>query len=251
MKGDKLIRSCCIILGLLLMGGGSLSAQTTHYLFFQTENNKPFYLRLMGTMLSSNASGYLLIPKITDGKYEIHIGFARSETEQQFEVTMDGKDIGFSLKQELDNSWSLFNLVDFSQNKGKTVAVTPPQIKVEEEPAVLNKTKEEEKTAEKKEVKQADTASKTIVQVKEISKTKKLLPQISKIYDRTSVEGIDMVFVVNGTPKSDTVIIYVPAIKPPGMAGKSLKNRAEPDNKGAHISNQTALSAILNPSKKP
>lgn len=234
------------------MGPGSLSAQATHYLFFQTENNKPFYLRLMGSTLSSNASGYLLIPKITDGKYELHIGFAQSDTEQQFEVTMEGKDLGFSLKQELDNSWSLFNLVDFSQNKGKTVAVAPKQtVKPEEEPVVVNKIKEDEKPIEKKDIKQADAATKALVQVKEQPKAKKILPQISKIYDRASAEGVDMVFVVNGTPKSDTVIIYVPAIKPPGMAGGSLKNRTGLNSKGVYINTQVVVSPILNPSKNP
>ena len=240
------------MLSLLIIGLGSLSAQATHYLFFQTENNQPFYLRLMGSTLSSNASGYLLIPKITDGKYEIHIGFVKSDTEQQFEVIMEGKDLGFSLKQELDNSWSLFNLVDFSQNKGKTVAVVPKQpVKPDEEPVVANKVKEEEKQVEKKDIKLADTVAKVQEQVKEQPKAKKILPTISKIYDRASVEGIDMVFVVNGTPKSDTVIIYVPAIKPPGMAGASLKNRAEQGSKGAYISNNTIVPAILNPSKRP
>lgn len=240
------------MLSLLITGLGSLSAQATHYLFFQTENNQPFYLRIMGSTLSSNASGYLLIPKITDGKYEIHIGFAQSDTEQQFELAMEGKDVGFSLKQELDNSWSLFNLVDFSQNKGKTVAVAPKQpVKPDEEPVVVNKMKEEEKPVDKKDVKQADTATKALVQVKEQPKGKKMLPQISKIYDRASAEGVDMVFIVNGTPKSDTVIIYVPAIKPPGMAGVSLKNRAEQGNKDAHISNNTIFPAILHPSKQP
>jgi hypothetical protein len=233
------------------MGPGSLSAQATHYLFFQTENNKPFYLRLMGSTLSSNASGYLLIPKITDGKYEIHIGFAQSDTEQQFEVAMEGKDLGFSLKQELDNSWSLFNLVDFSQLKGKTVAVAAKPSVKEEEVAVVNKIKEEEKPADKKELIQTDTLAKAVIEVKGLPKAKKTLPQISKIYDRTSVEGIDMVFVVNGIPKSDTVIIYVPAIKPPGMAGGSLKNRTGSDSKGVYINTQAVVSPILNPFKTP
>lgn len=135
----------------------------------------------MGSTLSSNSTGYLLIPKITDGKYEIHIGFAQSETEQQFEVTMDGKDVGFSLKQELDNSWSLFNLVDFSQNKGKTVAFAPKQpVKPEEEPVLVNKIKEEEKPVEKKEVKQTDNATKALPQANEQLKAKKSCPKSQK-----------------------------------------------------------------------
>lgn len=252
MKGEKPIRSCCIILGLLLIGLGTASAQATHYLFFQTENNKPFYLRLMGSTLSSNASGYLLIPKITDGKYEIHIGFAQSEVEQQFELTVEGKDLGFSLKQELDNSWSLFNLVDFTQNKGKTVATAPkPPIKTEDEVVVQHDAKEAEKQIDKKETKKVDTVAKAVTAVKEIPRTKTVLPQISKIYDRTSDEGIDMVFVVNGAPKSDTVIIYVPAIKPPGMAGGNLKNRLMPVHKAAAMSVNTVQAAIFNPYKTP
>ncbi len=101
MKGAKALHTCLCIMSLLLLGIERVSAQATHYLFFQTENNRPFYLRIMGSTLSSNASGYLLIPKLTDGKYEIHIGFAQSEEEQAYEITVEGKDLGFSLKQEL------------------------------------------------------------------------------------------------------------------------------------------------------
>lgn len=252
MKGVKPIRSCFLVLGLLLVGLGSTSAQTTHYLFFQTENNKPFYLRIMGSTLSSNANGYLLIPKLTDGKYELHIGFAQSEAEQQFEITVEGRDLGFSVKQELDNSWSLFNLVDFTLYKGKTVAVVPkPLVKTEEEVVVQNEVKEAGKPAQKNEIKKADTVVKTVAIINEMPKPKSVLPQISKIYDRTSAEGVDMVFVVNGTPKSDTVIIYVPAIKPPGMAGGHLKSREIQHNKVEQVYVNPVQSVITNPFKHP
>ncbi len=240
------------MLSLLMIGLGSLSAQATHYLFFQTENNKPFYLRLMGSTLSSNASGYLLIPKITDGKYEMHIGFAQSNLEQQFEIVMEGKDMGFSVKQELDNSWSLFNLVDFSLHKGKTVAATiKPQTKVEEDPLVISKVKEEEKQVEKKEPKQRDIITKPVLIVKEEPKMKTVLPQVSKIYDKASPEGIDMVFVVNGTPKNDTVILYVPAIKPPGMAGRILKSQYIYASEAAQTGVSIIQPVIPNPHKNP
>jgi len=251
MKGVKPIRNCFLVLGLLLVGLGSSSAQITHYLFFQTENNKPFYLRIMGSTLSSNASGYLLIPKLTDGKYELHIGFAQSEAEQQFEITVEGRDLGFSVKQELDNSWSLFNLVDFSQYKGKTVAAVPkPQIKTEEEPVLTDTVKEEEKPVVKKENRPTDSLVKPEM-VKEVQKKKIPLPLIAKIYDKTSLDGIDMVFVVNGTPKSDTVIIYVPAIKPSGMAGGQLKSRVIQYNKGEQVFANPFQSIITNPFKHP
>lgn len=249
MKGTKSLLICRVVIIFLLSWQAKSFAQATHYVFFQTENDKPFYLRIMGSTLSSNASGYLLIPKLTDGKYEVHIGFARSETEQQFEISVEGRDLGFSVKQELDNSWSLFNLVDFSQYRGKTITVMP-KAAVKTEETVVEKGREEQKPAEKEVIKQADALIKAAVTA-EKPKTKQPLPQVSKIYDRASAEGIDMIFVVPGTPKSDTVIIYVPAIKPPGMAGAGLHSRDLPGTKPELPHFTTVPMAIVNNYKKP
>lgn len=186
----------------------TVNGQTGHYLFIQTENNQPFYLRLMGANLSSNATGYLLIPKLTNGEYELNIGFAQSDKEQKFMVKVEGKDLGFSLKQELDNTWTLFNLVDFTLLKGLSVKVQPkeetkqPVVEIPAEP-----------------VKQISKEPLTVKEVIPSPKLVKGLPEIKKIYDKASEEGIDMVFVVSGSPKNDTVILYVPALKPKGEAG--------------------------------
>lgn len=185
-----------------------VNAQTGHYLFIQTENNQPFYLRLMGANLSSNASGYLLIPKLTNGDYELHIGFAQSDKEQKFMVKVEGKDLGFSLKQELDNTWSLFNLVDFTLLKGVSVNVQPKEVKKQPELEIPSEP-----------VQQISKEPTIIKEVASSPKPVKVLPEIKKIYDKVSEEGIDMVFVVSGSPKNDTVILYVPALKPKGEAG--------------------------------
>ncbi len=254
MKGAKALHTCLCIMSLLLLGIERVSAQATHYLFFQTENNRPFYLRIMGSTLSSNASGYLLIPKLTDGKYEIHIGFAQSEEEQAYEITVEGKDLGFSLKQELDNTWSLFNLVDFSQQKGKTIVASPkPQVKAEESPVVEVKVKEAPQLPVQNPVKPADTITKTITIVEPpvAPRKKNQLPQVLKIYDKSSPEGIDMVFVVNGVPKNDTVIIYVPAIKPQGIARINGKNQDLPVYKSQSAPVVMQPSFITHPFKAP
>jgi len=249
MKGEKSVLRY-FLLGIFMIVLGSATAQTTHYLFFQTETNKPFYLRIMGSTLSSNATGYLLIPKLTNGKYEIHIGFAQSDTEQQFDITVEGRDLGFSLKQELDNSWSLFNLVDFSQYKGKTIAAMPkPVLQTTEAPSVQD-VKEEDKPVAKKEPVVKDSMEKQ-PKVKEGSVKKIPLPPVVKIYDRVSVDGHDLVFVVNGPAKSDTVIIYVPAMKPPGMAAAKVKSPEVNVNKAGQIIFHPVYGAISNPYKHP
>ncbi len=207
-----------VITGLLFFSMTS-SGQTGHYLFVQTENNQPFYMRIMGGNLSSNATGYLLIPKLTDGDYEIMIGFAQSDKEHKFNLKVEGKDLGFSLKQELDNNWTLFNLVDFSLIKGQSMNVQPKEEK--KQPEVFA-TIEPVKEVPKEQV--SNTSGKESVQN---HKSVKILPEIKKIYDRVSEDGIDMVFVVSGSPKNDTVILYVPALKPRGEAQKAKELRRE------------------------
>lgn len=203
-------KTLCLITGILFFS--TVYGQSARYLFIQTENNQPFYLRLMGANLSSNATGYLLIPKLSDGEYELHIGFAQSEKEQKFTIKIAGKDLGFSLKQELDNNWSLFDLVDFTLIKGISVAVQPKEEKKEPAVEIPEPTKQVSEVGESKPI-----TVKEVVSTKEvvaIPKVNKVLPEIKKIYDKATEEGIDMVFVVSGSPKNDTVILYVPALKP-------------------------------------
>lgn len=204
-------KKLCLITGLLFFS--LASGQTGHYLFVQTENNQPFYMRIMGTNLSSNATGYLLIPKLTDGEYEIMIGFALSDKEHKFNFKVEGKDLGFSLKQELDNNWTLFNLVDFSLIKGQSVNIQPKEEK--KQPEVIAPTETSKEAPKEQDLK--SSGKEAVQNLKPV----KVLPEIKKIYDRVSEDGIDMVFVVSGSPKNDTVILYVPALKPRGEARKT------------------------------
>ncbi len=229
MNRYRSIFSCktwALITGILFFS--TVVGQNGHYLFIQTENNQPFYLRLMGANLSSNATGYLLIPKLTNGEYELNIGFAQSEKEQKFIIKIEGKDLGFSLKHELDNNWSLFNLVDFTSLKGISVNAEPKEAKKQPEEVELP-------TEPIKQVsKEQELKANPIKEVVQTPKSSKALPEVKKIYDKVSDEGIDMVFVVSGTPKNDTVILYVPALKPKGEAriakelrGQDVKNHPQ------------------------
>ncbi|MBL0882963.1 MAG: hypothetical protein IBJ16_06410 [Chitinophagaceae bacterium] len=223
-------KTWCLITGMIFFS--AVDGQTGHYLFIQTENNQPFYLRLMGANLSSNASGYLLIPKLTNGEYELNVGFAQSDKEQKFVVKVEGKDLGFSLKQELDNTWSLFNLVDFTLLRGVLVNIQPKEEK-----------KQSELEIPAEPVKPILKEAAIVKEVVPSPKPVKILPEIKKIYDKASDEGIDMVFVVSGSPKNDTVILYVPALKPKGGAGitrESIKSHAKEDTQ-ATIQSATYL----------
>src|SRR5450432_1477878 len=88
-----------------------LKAQQNHFIYIQTENKQPFYVKLDKKLYSSSASGYLVVPKLKDGTYNLAIGFPKGEwTEQNMLCTINNNDIGYLLKNFESKGWGLFNL---------------------------------------------------------------------------------------------------------------------------------------------
>lgn len=88
-----------------------LKAQQNHFIYIQTENKQPFYVKLDKKLYSSSASGYLIVPKLKEGTYNLSIGFPKSEwTEQDMLCTIDKNDLGYLLKNFGSKGWGLFNL---------------------------------------------------------------------------------------------------------------------------------------------
>ncbi len=87
------------------------SAQQNHFLYIQAENSQPFYAKLDKKTMSSSASGYLIIPRLTEGTYDLVIGFPKnSQPEQQYKCTIGKKDEGCLLKDFGEKGWGIFNL---------------------------------------------------------------------------------------------------------------------------------------------
>ncbi len=97
----------------------ALSAQQVHFVYLQTENSQPFYIKLNNAVTSSSSLGYLIIPKLPDGDYKITVGFPKKEfPEEKFQLLVDKKNEGFLLKNFDDRGWGLFNLQSFSVTMG-------------------------------------------------------------------------------------------------------------------------------------
>ncbi len=87
-----------------------MSAQQNHFVYIQTENKQSFYIRMADRLLSSSTAGYLVIPKLQDGKYELGIGFPKNEWPLQ-KITISVKnDAGYILKNFDSKGWGLFNM---------------------------------------------------------------------------------------------------------------------------------------------
>lgn len=108
---------CCLFLTFLV--AIKAEAQLNHFIYIQTDNRQAFYVKLNQKLLSSSASGYLIIPKLKDGLYTLTIGFPNDEWPvQQMSIIVDNKDDGFLLKKFDDKGWGLFNLQSLEIVKG-------------------------------------------------------------------------------------------------------------------------------------
>ncbi|HRE64704.1 MAG TPA: hypothetical protein PKU77_13025 [Ferruginibacter sp.] len=85
--------------------------QHSHFLYLQSDNKQTFYIKIGDKLFSSSLSGYIIIPKLSQGVYELNIGFPNNEWPlQTVSVEINGKDQGFLLKNFDGKGWGLFNI---------------------------------------------------------------------------------------------------------------------------------------------
>lgn len=95
----------------MLMGTHGVFSQKVYFVYLQTEQQQPFFVRMDEKVYSSTASGYLILSNLRDSSYQFRIGFPQGKwPEQEFTVALKGRDQGFLLKHFGDKGWGLFNL---------------------------------------------------------------------------------------------------------------------------------------------
>lgn len=169
-------------------------AQQAGFVHIQSETGQPFYVQWNGYTYSSSGSGYMVIPKMPLGEQLMVIGFSRNQLpEQLFRYTLSDKPLAFSLKLNIDNSWSLFDMVSFTVIKGKSL--TPF-----------------EKQELSREIERRGRTSLPADPQENVFKVVELKDStgIYKIFDKTTEEGTDLVYVVKNNGVVDTVVIFIP-----------------------------------------
>ncbi|MEO6732589.1 MAG: DUF4476 domain-containing protein [Ferruginibacter sp.] len=96
---------------LFLFSLAGASAQQNHFIYIQTENKQPFYVKLDNKLYSSTTSGYVVIPKLKEGEYNLSVGFPKSEwIEQSMVCRVNKNDLGYILKNIASKGWALYDL---------------------------------------------------------------------------------------------------------------------------------------------
>ena len=86
------------------------SAQQNHFIYFQTENKQPFYIKLDNKIYSSTSSGYLILPKLHDGDYTFKFGSSKNQWPEQTVNYKLNKDAGYIFKNLGEKGYGLVNL---------------------------------------------------------------------------------------------------------------------------------------------
>lgn len=135
---------CC----LLVSSGLAAQDASSYFVYIQHEKQLPFYVKLEGKMLSSSVKGYVILPKLPQGKVPVTIGFPKSEApEQSYTLRLTGqRDYGFLLKNTGDNDYALYDLQTFATLKSGGAAL------VLQENVTVTRISSEGSTAEEKEL---------------------------------------------------------------------------------------------------
>ncbi len=106
---------------LLVMGQQFLMAQKVYFVYLQSENRQPFYLKMGGKTFNSGNSGYLIISKLRDSVYHFTIGSAENKyPEQAFTVIVNKKDHGYLLKDFGESGLGLFDFQSLEVLRSET-----------------------------------------------------------------------------------------------------------------------------------
>lgn len=116
----------------------TVNAQKVHFIYLQTEGGQPFYAKFNNKLISSSSEGYIIIPNVTDGVYNLVVGFPRNEfPEKDYKIAVDNMNEGFLLKNLDENGWQLFNMETLALTKGNDTK--PPAVIVKKDEDAFTK----------------------------------------------------------------------------------------------------------------
>lgn len=97
----------------LLLCSFQVKAQQNHFIYIESPNILPFYIRINQQVYSSTADGYLILAPLPSGNYPCVIGFPKNQwPTQSITVSLANQDLGFLLQQDSKQRWGLINLID-------------------------------------------------------------------------------------------------------------------------------------------
>ncbi len=244
------------ILAMLLLYAIRTQSQADHFLYIQTENKQPFYIRINEKLFSSSGAGYLIIPKLAEGNYSLTIGFPKNDWPvQTAAITISHKDAGYLLKNLEPSGWGLFNLQTLEltratglPGKENTRAQTQndafstlladvaeaPSVKLRNSKPATGYPVENDNAIGNKDMKTSETVaaplkSDSLASWKKANGDGRLNPvkQMASVLDN---EGRSLVYAIGDGDNTDTITLLIPYPKHKSVVHSAGKSNADSIN---------------------
>ena len=84
---NKVSKKVLLFFAILSVTGiARVYSQQNHFIYIQADDKQQFNVSLKGKTFSASSIGYVIIPKLEDGKYMLTIGFpGKKYPDQEFE----------------------------------------------------------------------------------------------------------------------------------------------------------------------
>lgn len=206
-----------LFLACLCIFSTCLFAQHNHFVYVQSDNKQPFYVRLKDKLYSSSASGYIILPKLQAGEQLLSFGFLNNEfPNQNISINISGQDLGYLLKNFPGRGWGLFNIqsmdVLMANNAAKPAAAAQTETRTDAFSTTLADVvntpsiKEVEKATVKQEPKkETSTPAAPVVKAAE-PKTEIVSAPTQKSIETAAPTGVMSVIKKNSSTQSATAI---------------------------------------------
>ncbi len=230
-----------LILAILFSVSTTAFSQQNYFLYLQSDNRQPFYVKIGEDLYSASSAGYAIIPKLQKKTYNVQIGFPKNEYPlQTFSVDVLG-DAGYTIKNFGENGWALFDILTLTTIASNSVkyqviekedksngfanvlanatnnpdlTITTVEVKPKVKPAAAEK--EERVTAVKPVEKKVQEVSKTQDETKNLPAVKEKITATT----HTGVNRLNSILTVDGRSLSysvtdeggnkDTVVVFIP-----------------------------------------
>lgn len=202
----------------LLLATTALHAQQYYFAYVQTDNKQPFYVKVNDKLLSSSASGYVVIPKLITGNYPVIFGFPKEQfPKQTINLNIAATDAGFLLKDFGAKGWGLFNLETMQVAMNNSAGNSTTALVVANDDAfsnILSGVANTVLSVPKKPVTVVVPETKpVIVKVEEKVSTPATINAIKKINSSNDVDGRSYTYVDGTGVKNDTINVFIAANK--------------------------------------
>lgn len=115
-----------LLLLVFMIGGITVRAVAqNHFIYLQSETNKAFTVTVNNKNYSSTGTGYVIIPRLKTGEYNLMVRFKQSNTvDTKFTAVIDKKDVGYIVKENGNSAVGLVDLQTYASLNGSLVDLT-------------------------------------------------------------------------------------------------------------------------------